>query len=57
MPFQKFPTEYKVGEWLVTQFNFMDMDIKEQMRLDRLCSRYRIYGRKKKKKKEEKKEC
>lgn len=48
--FLKFPAEYKVGGWLVTPFNFMGMDIKEQMRLERLCSRYRIYGRKKKKK-------
>lgn len=33
--FLKFPAEYKVGGWLVTPFNFMGMDIKEQMRLER----------------------
>lgn len=33
--FLKFPAEYKVGGWLVTLFNFMGMDIKEQMRLER----------------------
>lgn len=50
--FLKFPAEYKVGGWLVTPFNFMGMDIKEQMRLERGIDCVRdieFIGRKKKK--------